>query len=87
MFVIRAVGGVQRSVWGSDDSDPLRSSSREFQDNRVQSSKIIEPRVSRSLILLTRTWRVSCICIDLCFVAGCQRFCLFDVCVAFVSCL
>ena len=70
MFVIRKVGSVQRSVWGSDDSDPLRSSSREFQDNRVQSSKIIEPRVSRSLILLTRTWRVSCICIDLCFVAG-----------------
>ena len=66
MFVIREVGSVQRSVWGSDDFDPLRSSSREFRDNRVRSSKIIEPRVSTSLILLTRTWRVSSIGIDPC---------------------
>ena len=33
-------------------------------DDRVESSEIIESRVSRSLILLTRTWRVSSIGID-----------------------
>ena len=32
--------------------------------NPVESSEIIEPRVSRSLILSTRTWRVSSIGID-----------------------
>ena len=87
MFVIREVGSVQRLVWGSDDSDPLRSSSREFQDNRVRSSKIIEPRVSRSLILLTRTWRSRVFASTCVSSRGCRRFCLFDVCVAFVSCL
>ena len=35
-------------------------------DNRVESSEIIEPRVSRSLILSTRTLRVSSIGIDPC---------------------
>ena len=35
-------------------------------DNLVESSEIIEPRVSRSLILSTRTWRVSSIAIDPC---------------------
>ena len=77
-------------------------------DNRVESSEMIEPRVSRSLILSTRTWRVSSIGIDPCvsienviFAAAavacvclmfvcrrwvCQRFCLFDVRVSFVSC-
>ena len=42
MFVIREVGSVQRSVWGSDDFDPLRSSSREFRDNRAESFEIFD---------------------------------------------
>ena len=40
MFVIREVGSVQRSVWGSDDSDPLRSSSRESRDDGAESFEI-----------------------------------------------
>ena len=47
MFVSHEDGGVQRSVWGSDDFDSLRSSSREFRDYLAESFEI--------LILSTRT--------------------------------
>ena len=54
-------------------------------DNRVESSEIIEPRVSRSLIPWTCTLRVSSIGIDPCvsienvILAAALGVCLFDV--------
>ena len=42
MFVICEAGSVQRSVWRSDDFDPLRSSSREFRDNGAESFEIFD---------------------------------------------
>ena len=56
VVLIREVGGVQRSVWVLVILID--------RDNGVESSEIIESRVSRSLFLWTRTCLVSSIGID-----------------------
>ena len=77
MFVIREVGSVQRSVLVSDDFDPLRSSSREFRDNRAESFEIFD---SVDADLASSSIGIDpCVSIENVILAAALGVCLFDV--------